>query len=128
MASLPRQRPPGESIKRKPSKSILSLLQQLFISHSFFIAALTESLLFYELQRSGDLPSVTRCNWRGDSCLRDGSDVGLDPTGGWFDAGDNVKFNLPMAYSASMLGWSLYEDKGAYEESGQLGYTLDNLR
>ena len=90
--------------------------------------ALQKSLLFYELQRSGDLPSVTRCNWRGDSCLRDGSDVGLDLTGGWFDAGDNVKFNLPMAYSASMLGWSLYEDKDAYEESGQLGYALDNLR
>ena len=30
-----------------------------------------------------------------DSCLDDGKDVGLDLTGGWFDAGDHVKFNHP---------------------------------
>lgn len=90
--------------------------------------ALQLSLLFYELQRSGDLPEEVRCNWRGDSGLNDGSDEGLDLTGGWYDAGDHVKFNLPMSYSAAMLGWSLYEDPEAYEESGQLAYALSNLR
>ena len=90
--------------------------------------ALQKSLLFYELQRSGDLPENTRANWRGDSCLKDGSDAGVDLTGGWFDAGDNVKFNLPMAYTASMLGWSVYEDKDAYEQSNQLAYALENIR
>lgn len=90
--------------------------------------ALQKSLLFYELQRSGDLPEDTRCNWRGDSALKDGSDAGVDLTGGWFDAGDNVKFNLPMAYTASILGWSVYEDKDAYEESKQLEYALGNIR
>lgn len=90
--------------------------------------ALQKSLLFYELQRSGDLPEQVRCNWRGDSCLNDGSDAGLDLTGGWFDAGDHVKFNLPMAYTAAMLGWSVYEDEKAYEESGQLTYALSNIR
>ena len=39
--------------------------------------ALQKSLLFYELQRSGDLPEQTRSNWRGDSCLKDGSDAGM---------------------------------------------------
>jgi hypothetical protein len=29
--------------------------------------------------------------------------------GGWFDAGDHVKFNMPMAYSAAILGWGLLE-------------------
>ena len=90
--------------------------------------ALQKSLLFYELQRSGDLPEDTRCNWRGDSGLKDGSDVGIDLTGGWYDAGDNVKFNLPMSYTASILGWSVYEDKDAYEESKQLEYALANIR
>ncbi|MCR5275884.1 MAG: glycoside hydrolase family 9 protein [Clostridiales bacterium] len=90
--------------------------------------ALQKSLLFYELQRSGDLPEDTRCNWRGDSALKDGSDAGVDLTGGWFDAGDNVKFNLPMAYTASILGWSVYEDKDAYEESKQFEYALGNIR
>lgn len=90
--------------------------------------ALQKSLLFYELQRAGDLPDETRCNWRGDSALTDGSDVGLDLTGGWFDAGDNVKFNLPMAYTSAILGWSIYEDKEAYVESGQLEYALANIK
>ena len=90
--------------------------------------ALQKSLLFYELQRSGDLPEQVRCNWRGDSGLNDGSDAGLDLTGGWYDAGDNVKFNLPMAYSAAMLAWSYYEFPEAYEESGQLEYLLGDIR
>lgn len=90
--------------------------------------ALQKSLLFYELQRSGDLPDQTRCNWRGDSALNDGQDAGLDLTGGWYDAGDNVKFNLPMAYSAAMLAWSVYENREGYEESGQLQYVLDDIR
>ena len=90
--------------------------------------ALQKSLLFYELQRSGDLPEQVRCNWRGDSALDDGQDAGLDLTGGWYDAGDNVKFNLPMAYSAAVLAWSVYEFPEAYEESGQLEYALGDIR
>ena len=90
--------------------------------------ALQKSVLFYELQRSGKLHENTRCNWRGDSALTDGADNNLDLTGGWYDAGDNVKFNLPMAYSAAMLGWSVLEDKKAYEESGQYEYILGDIK
>lgn len=91
--------------------------------------AMQKSLLFYELQRSGDIDENTaRCNWRGDSGMNDGADVGLDLTGGLYDAGDNVKFNLPMAYTASMLAWSVYEDKDAYQKSGQLQYALGTVK
>ncbi len=90
--------------------------------------ALQKSIIFYDLQRSGDLPDGFRCNWRGDSCLKDGQDNGLDLSGGFFDAGDNVKFNLPMSYSTALLAWSVIEDKDAYEKSGQLDYILDNIR
>ncbi|MBQ7766269.1 MAG: glycoside hydrolase family 9 protein [Lachnospiraceae bacterium] len=90
--------------------------------------ALQKAILFYELQRSGDLPEETRCNWRGDSGLTDGADVGLDLTGGLYDAGDHVKFNLPMAYTASTLAWSVYESRDSYEESGQLVYIQDSIR
>lgn len=91
--------------------------------------ALQKSLLFYELQRSGDIDeSTARCNWRGDSGMNDGADAGLDLTGGLYDAGDNVKFNLPMAYTAAMLAWSYYEDADAYKKSGQDEYILGTIK
>ncbi|MCY8550840.1 glycoside hydrolase family 9 protein [Bacillus haynesii] len=87
-----------------------------------------KSLLFYEAQRSGRLPENSRLNWRGDSGLEDGKDVGLDLTGGWYDAGDHVKFGLPMAYSAAILSWSVYEYRDAYKESGQLDAAMGNIK
>ena len=83
--------------------------------------ALSKALLFYQIQESGKLSEETksRINWRDDSCLNDGSDVGLDLTGGWFDAGDHVKFNLPMSYSAMVLAWSYINNPNAYKKSGQ---------
>ena len=91
--------------------------------------ALQKSILFYELQRSGDIDENTiRTNWRGDSGMKDGADVGLDLTGGLYDAGDNVKFNLPMAYTATVLAWSVYEDRDTYKKSGQLDYALANIK
>ena len=50
-----------------------------------FNEAIDKSLLFYEAQRSGPLPSNMRIDWRKDSALNDGSDVGLDLTGGYYD-------------------------------------------
>ncbi len=91
--------------------------------------ALQKAILFYELQRSGDIDEANaRTNWRGDSGMNDGADAGVDLTGGLYDAGDNVKFNLPMAYTTSVLAWSVYEYKDAYEKSGQLEYILDTLK
>lgn len=92
--------------------------------------ALGESLLFYEAQRSGPhLPQYTwRVAWRKPAALGDGADAGVDLSGGWFDAGDTVKFGLPMAYSAAMLGWSIADFPSAYQRAGELGYARDNLR
>ena len=90
--------------------------------------ALQKSLFFYEAQVSGRKPAWNRVSWRGDSAMRDGSDVGLDLTGGWFDAGDHVKFGLPMAFTTTMLAWGAVENRAAYADSGQLGYLLNNLR
>ncbi|MBT2288849.1 glycoside hydrolase family 9 protein [Paenibacillus albidus] len=93
-----------------------------------YAEALQKSIYFYETQRSGVLPDSNRVEWRGDSGLLDGADKGLDLTGGWYDAGDHVKFGLPMAYTSTMLAWSVYEYKEGYEQSGQLEEILDNIR
>jgi endoglucanase len=36
---------------------------------------------------------------------------GRDVSGGYYDAGDNVKFNLPMAWTLGVLAWSVVEFK-----------------
>ncbi|XP_050412030.1 endoglucanase A [Patella vulgata] len=86
------------------------------------------SILFYETQRSGKLPANNRIPWRGDSALGDKGQNGEDLTGGWYDAGDHVKFGLPMAYSTTILTWSLLEFKDAYTSSGQLQYMYDCIK
>jgi hypothetical protein len=44
-------------------------------------------LYFYEAQRSGPLPPTNRVRWRNSSATNDGQDVGLDLSGGYYDAG-----------------------------------------
>jgi hypothetical protein len=90
--------------------------------------ALQKSILFYYAQRSGDLPDTNPLPWRGDSALNDGSDVGLDLTGGYYDAGDHVKFGLPGAASMTMLSWGAVEYQDAYQQSGQFEEILDSIK
>lgn len=35
--------------------------------------------------------------------------VQVDLVGGYYDAGDNVKFGLPMAFTTTMLAWGIIE-------------------
>ncbi|MEN9517459.1 MAG: hypothetical protein RLZZ381_47 [Cyanobacteriota bacterium] len=90
--------------------------------------ALQKSILFYEAQQTGKLPEWNRFPWRGDSTPKDGADVGLDLTGGWVDAGDNVKFNFPLAFSVVNLAWGGIEYYDAYQASGQLKHLSQNIK
>ncbi|WOH01568.1 hypothetical protein DCAR_0520952 [Daucus carota subsp. sativus] len=82
-----------------------------FASHNYK-DALTKSILYFEGQRSGKLPSNQRVTWRKDSGLSDGSAMHVDLVGGYYDAGDNVKFGFPMAFTTTMLSWSVIEFGG----------------
>eukprot|EP00095_Tigriopus_kingsejongensis_P011273 maker-scaffold14_size734282-snap-gene-0.11 protein:Tk11273 transcript:maker-scaffold14_size734282-snap-gene-0.11-mRNA-1 annotation:"NwEG" len=84
--------------------------------------AMELSLLFYEAQRSGYLPSDQRVTWRKDSFLGDQGNNGEDLTGGYFDAGDYVKFNFPMTGAMTVLAWGGIQHGAGYENAGQLGY------
>jgi endoglucanase len=101
---------------------------QTTFTNSQYAEVLQKSIFFYEAQQSGKLPSFNRVSWRADSALNDGKDVGKDLTGGWYDAGDHVKFGFPMAYTATMLGWGVIDYKAGYEKSGQLTAIKNNLR
>jgi len=54
--------------------------------------------------------------------------VQVDLTGGYYDAGDNVKFGLPMAFSIALLAWDVVEFRQSLQQTGQLGNTLNALR
>ncbi|KAK6926466.1 Glycoside hydrolase family 9 [Dillenia turbinata] len=90
--------------------------------------ALHKSLLFFEAQRSGKLPEKQRVQWRGDSALNDGKDVNVNLVGGYYDAGDNVKFGFPMAYSITMLSWAAVEFGDSLEAKNELTKTLGAIR
>lgn len=93
-----------------------------------YAEVMQKSLFFYEVQRSGRLPVGNEVTWRADSAVNDGADVGLDLTGGWYDAGDHVKFGLPMASSAMTLGWAVYEYGAAIQAAGLRAKTLENIK
>ncbi|MDD5199545.1 MAG: glycoside hydrolase family 9 protein, partial [Terrimicrobiaceae bacterium] len=93
-----------------------------------YAEALQKSLYFYDAQRSGPLPQNFRVAWRGDSALRDGGDAGVDLTGGYYDAGDGVKFGLPMAGAMTLLAWGGIEFQPGYEKSEQWSALLDAVR
>jgi hypothetical protein len=69
-----------------------------------------------------------RVPWRSDSGMADGSRVGLDLTGGFYDGSALVKFNFPMAASTTTLAWSAIEFKAGYESSGNWDNLLSTLR
>lgn len=52
----------------------------------------------------------------------------VDLSGGYYDAGDNVKYQLPMAFTISLLSWSVLEYASELQSAGQLQYALRNIR
>ena len=91
-----------------------------------YATVLPLALKFYEAQRaSGPFPTVT---WRKAGGEDDGDDVGRDLSGGWFDAGDHVKFNLPMSYSVAMLNWGLVAFESAYSRVGERVYAQEQVK
>lgn len=76
------------------------------------------SLYFYDGVMCGDqVDETSNYYWRGDCHTED------EVPGGFHDAGDHVMFGLPAGFSASNLGWSLYEFRDDYDELGQTAHT-----
>lgn len=89
------------------------------------------SLYFYDANMCGSgVDENSLLDWRGDChtfdtatyTRSDGSTVTVNLAGGFHDAGDHVKFGLPEAYSAFVLGMSYDTNKTAYEQTGQTGH------
>ncbi len=118
-----------QNIKRSLVSLFLCFSCALCYSQSYnYAEVLQKSIWFYEVQQSGPLTPWNRVSWRGDAFVNDGADIGIDLNGGWFDAGDHVKFGFPMAFTTTALAWGAIEYREAYEQSGQLDEFSNNLR
>ncbi|KAG0309040.1 hypothetical protein BGZ98_005545 [Dissophora globulifera] len=91
-----------------------------------YVRLLDYTLLFYEAQRSGKLPANQRVQWRKDSALDDGKDSGVDLSGGYYDAGDYLKFIFPLTFAMTQTCWGGVEFWDGYQLAGQTTY-LDQM-
>jgi len=57
-----------------------------------------------------------------------GANLQVDLVGGYYDAGDNVKFGLPMAFTVTMMSWSIIEYGKQMEASGELGHAMEAVK
>jgi len=48
--------------------------------------------------------------------------------GGYYDGGSNVKFHFPMAFSMTMLSWSLIEYSHKYKAIDEYDHMRDVLK
>ena len=54
--------------------------------------------------------------------------VQVDLVGGYYDAGDNVKFGLPMAFTITMLSWGVVEYGREIAEAGEYEHALEAIK
>lgn len=87
---------------------------------------LGNTLFYYDAQRTGELGNTSRVDWRNSSCIDDGSDVKLDLSGGYFDAGDFIKASFPLGFVLSSLAWGAVDYGQGYELANQTAY-LDGV-
>jgi endoglucanase len=118
-----------------------------------FAEALQKSLYFYDAEKCG-FSDTNRLEWRGPCHMEDAeipiapentnlnasfisaNKSILDPDGdgymnligGYHDAGDHVQFGLPQGYSASTLGWGLYEFTNAFVDTDNYDHMLEILK
>ncbi|XP_019177045.1 PREDICTED: endoglucanase 25-like [Ipomoea nil] len=97
-----------------------------------YTLALHKALMFFNAQRSGKLPKHNNVSWRGNSCMRDGKSddatIFKDLVGGYYDAGDAIKFNFPQSFALTMLSWSVIEYSAKYEAAGELNHVKDIIK
>jgi len=58
----------------------------------------------------------------------DSSTIFKDLKGGYYDAGDAIKFNFPASFAMTMLSWSVIEYRAKYEAAGELNHVKEIIK
>jgi len=68
--------------------------------------------------------------FRGDSGMNDGNsnEKNLDLVGGFYDAGNNIKFSFTIAYTVNLLSWTVIEYHEKYEDVGEIDHVKDIIK
>ena len=86
-----------------------------------YLKALAKTLEFYDAQRAGIIPTEYNVPWRQSATLQDEKDD-ADLRGGFFDAAGTMKYTFPLAYSLTLICWSVLEFELSYD------YHIDHLK
>ncbi|KAK9136448.1 hypothetical protein Syun_015778 [Stephania yunnanensis] len=92
-----------------------------------YAVALGLAVRFFDAQKSGKLEN-NEIPWRGDSALHDGKEEGMDLSKGMYDAGDHVKFGLPMAFTGTILSWAILEYGDQMENIDEITHIQNSLK
>lgn len=81
---------------------------------------------------AGVFPKDSSVKFRGDSGLDDGNDAGgfinADLVGGFYDSGNNMKFSFPIAYTVTLLSWTVIEYHDKYADIDELEHIKDIIK
>ena len=77
---------------------------------------------------AGHLPADYPITWRNDSGLYDGQDQNRNLTGGFYDGGGSIKYTFPMAYSITMLSWSVIEYQQAFIDTNTIDQAISLIQ
>lgn len=96
--------------------------------------ALQRAVMFYEYQQSGEIPDVSRAQWRGDSFVTlaqeqvNAGPFDVDLANRYMDAGDTPTFVLPITSAMTMISWSAIQWSEGYVSTGQMDEVKNVIR
>jgi len=103
---------------------IIALFSRANAANINYAEALKSATAWFDANRCGtdvDTDNVFS-SWRSACHTSDQID------GGFHDAGDHVKFGLPAAFSASAMGWALYEFGSEFDSASATTKALQELK
>ncbi|KAM7280907.1 hypothetical protein ACFE04_008041 [Oxalis oulophora] len=108
-----------------------TLVMSAFITGFVFLIVNTVPRHKHHLPPPDNYTLALRKTLMGDSCLKDGDDSSTmfkDLVGGYYDAGDAIKFNFPQSFAMTMLSWSVIEYSAKYDAAGELDHVKSIIK